>query len=77
MLAVALHGVGGQRDDRDRRRRAGERADAAGGGQAVHARHLDVHDHEVEAAAADRGQRRLAVGDHLRAVAGHGEVGAR
>ncbi len=50
-LAVALHGVGGHGDDPDRlgaalgRDRPG--ADAAGGLQTVHLRHLHVHQHEV------------------------------
>ena len=36
---------------------------------------MDVHDHEVEGAVACRGQRLEAVGDHLRRVPGHREVG--
>ncbi len=45
-------GVGGQGDDGGMAGGAFELADLAGGGDAVHARHLDVHQDDVEAAGA-------------------------
>jgi hypothetical protein len=47
---VLFHGVGGQHDQQHRRGAGGgfALADQAGGGQAVHDRHLHVHQDGVE-----------------------------
>ena len=56
-LAVALHGVGGHRDD-PRPGRAGPAApDPAGRLEAVELRHLDVHQDDVVVAALERRDR--------------------
>ena len=60
-LAVALHGVGRQGDDRDvPAGRRSRRADGGGRLEAVHLGHLHVHQDQVERLAASRAVERLA-----------------
>ena len=49
--------------------RVGESADGGGGLEAVHARHLDVHDNRVESLSAGQVQGQQSVGGHLDLVA--------
>src|SRR5205807_1451661 len=71
LLAVALHGLGGEGDDRQQPELM-LAADAAHGLVAVHFRHHDIHQHQRQILGAlDQLDRLLAVGcrDHLHAVA--------
>jgi hypothetical protein len=69
VLAVALHGVGGHRDDA--RALAGRPAlhDATRRLEAIHIRHLHVHRHHVVDLALDRLDRLEAVAGHVGPVA--------
>jgi hypothetical protein len=73
---VGTHGVGGQGDDRQVGGDAAEFADEPGGPQAVHHRHLHVHQDQVEAAAPRRLDRLGAVRHRLDAEADLLEDGA-
>ena len=65
-LPVALHGVGGHRHDGGARMAGGlALADARGGLEAAHHRHLHVHQDDVEVAAGVEGEGLLAVVGHL------------
>ena len=75
-LAVAGHGVGGQRHDRHPPRRPGQRPDRPRRREAVEHRHLHVHQHDVVAAAGRRRDRGAAVGDRLHAVPAGMQEGA-
>ncbi len=72
-LDLVGHGVGGERDDRGAPGAKAQLggADLAGGGEAVHHRHLGVHQHDVERTLIEEGLHRL------RAVLGDDDVGMR
>ena len=77
-LAVAFHGVGRQRDDRQAAAGAVlSGADAGGRLEAVHAGHLQVHQHGVERLAAENGHGFCAVGDHHGGRAEFADQGGR
>ena len=54
-VAVFAEGVGGQRDDRRQSAISRDRTEPRGGGDAVEAGHVDVHQHQIEPAFARPG----------------------
>lgn len=72
-LAVADEGVGGEGDDVGGGAGGGMGAEVAGGFEAVHLGHLDVHEDDVVGLALDGGEDLEAVGGEVGAVAEAGE----
>ena len=61
---VLASGMSGQGDNRDCSQGGGQQSDPAGGLEAVHFRHLQVHEHQIEGCFfTDHGQSGSAVGD--------------
>lgn len=70
LFAIALHGVGSEGDDRDAASGAVfALAEDAGGGEAVHFGHLDIHQHEVKVALTEGIKGEFAVRDDFDGVA--------
>jgi hypothetical protein len=69
-------GIGGHRDDRRLAGWAGQLANSARGADAVHARHLDVHQDDVVIIRLDRRERLDPVVGELDEMAGPAEDGA-
>ena len=73
-FAIAAHGVRRHRDDADvPPALALQQPDGGGCFEAVHVRHLDVHEHEIERTVFHRGQRLASIADDGHQVAAFGQ----